>query len=129
MSFLNKYRTDKTAEEQGVWVVLDDDIEVKVARLNNKAARDLRRTLEKPYRNMQTIPDAANEAILTKVIAQAVVKDWKGVTDLNGKTVPYSPDVAEKLFKEFPDFLSDVVSAAMTRETFQGEATEAAKND
>jgi hypothetical protein len=69
MAFLSKYKTDKTAEEAGVWVVLDDDLEVKVARLNNKKARDLRRQLEKPYRNFTTIPDAVNEEILTKVIS------------------------------------------------------------
>lgn len=129
MSFLSKYKTDKTAEEQGVWVVLADEIEVKVARLNNKSARDLRRQLEKPYRNMSSIPDAANEEILIKVIARAVLKDWKGVTDEKGQAQSYSADLAEKLFREFPDFLNDVVSAAMTRETFQTEAVESAKND
>jgi len=43
MAFLNKYKTDKIAEENGVWVVFDDDVEVKVARLSSKAARDLRK--------------------------------------------------------------------------------------
>jgi hypothetical protein len=55
------------------------------------------------------------------------VKDWKGVEDESGP-VAFSADAAEKLFKEYPDFLSDVVSAAMARETFQAEGTEAAKN-
>jgi hypothetical protein len=128
MGFLNKYKTDKTAEVAGVWVEIDAGVEWKVARLNNEKARTERRNLEKPYRNFQTIPDHVNEEILRKVVARAVLLDWKGVTGDDGKEIPYTPETAEKLFKELPDLLNDVVSLAMARETFQAEGTEAAKN-
>lgn len=128
MSFASRYKTNKVAEENGVWVVFDDDVEVKVARLNNKKARDLRRTLEKPYRNFSTIPDKAAEEILIKVVAQAVIKDWKGVTDEDGAVIPFNAENAIAVLTEYPDFLNDVVNAAMARETFSVEGVEAAKN-
>lgn len=126
--FLSKYKTDKTAETQGVWVVLDDDVEIKVARLNNKEASDLRTKLQKPFKNFNSIPDKVNEQILIKVISGAVLKGWKGVEDENGE-VKFTPANAQKILKEFPDFLSQVISASAARETFLAEGTEASKND
>lgn len=128
MGFLNKYKTDKTAELNGVWIEVDDGVEWLIARLNNEKAREMRRRLEKPYRSFANIPDKANEEILRKVIANTVLLDWKGITDDDGKLIPYSPEKAEELLKELPDFLTDVANASMARETFQTEAVEAAKN-
>lgn len=138
MSFLSKYKTDKDAELNGVWVEIDQDTEIKVARLSNERARELRRKLEKPYRNFPQVPDSVSEEILRKVMAQAVLLGWqtrqkdgsyKPVLTTDGDAIEYSPAAAEKLFKDFPDFLNDVVSLAVARETFQAEAVEAAKND
>jgi hypothetical protein len=129
MGFLNKYKTDKTAELAGVWVDVDAGVEWKIARLSNEKARAERRNLEKPYRNFQNIPDSVQEDILRKVVARTVLLDWKGMTDTDGKEIPHSPAKAEELFKEFPDFLNDVVGLSVARETFQAEAAEAAKND
>lgn len=133
MSFLNKYKTDKTAELNGVWVEIDANVEILVARLNNEKARAERRNLEKPYRNFQTIPDSVSEDILRKVMARTVLLGWRtksetGVVTLTLDGVEYSPEAAEKLFKDYPDFLNDVVSLAVARETFQAEGTEAVKN-
>lgn len=128
MSFLNKYKTDKAAETEGVWVQVDDGVEWLVARINNDKARAERRTLEKPYKNFREIPDSVHEDILRKVVARTVLLGWKGMKDDKGKEIPHSPAKAEELFKEYPDMLSDVMSLSMARETFQTEGTEAAKN-
>jgi hypothetical protein len=128
MGFLNKYKTDKNAEVNGVWIEVDDGVEWLIARLNNERAREMRRKLEKPYRSFQSIPDKVSEEILRKVIASTVLLDWKGMTDDNGKAIPYSAEKAEELLKDLPDLLTDVANASMARETFQTEAVEAAKN-
>lgn len=128
MGFLNKYKTDKTAELEGVWVEVDTGVEMRIARLNNDKARDMRRRLEKPYRSFATIPEKVSEEIMRKVVANAVLVDWKGVTGEDGKIIPYSPETAEKLLTDYPDLLNDVASVAMARETYQSESTEAVKN-
>lgn len=127
MSFLKKYKTDKVAETEGTWVSIDDDIEIKVARLNNKEASDMRAKLQKKYKNFTSIPDKVNEQILIKVISNTVLKDWKGIQDEKG-VVAFSASAAEKMLTEYPDFLSDVISASAARETFLSEGTEASKN-
>ena len=129
MSFLQKYKTDKAAEQNGVWIEVDDGVEIKVARLNNEKARELRRTLEAPYRNFKEVPPKALEDIMRRIVASCVLLDWKGVDqDADGNDVLYSPDRAEEIFVEYPDFFNDVVSASAARETFQTEALDAAKN-
>jgi hypothetical protein len=129
MGFLSKYKTDKTAETAGVWVEIDVGVELKIARINNEKARNERRALEKPYRNFAEIPAHVSEDILRKVVARTVLLDWKGVTDADGADLgEYDPAKAEKLFKDFPDFLNDVVSLSVARETFQTETTDAVKN-
>lgn len=129
MGFLSKYKTDKDAETNGVWVEVDNGVELKVARINNDKAREERRRLEKPYRNFANgAPEHVQEDILRKVVSKHVLLDWKGVTDDDGKPLTFSAETAEKLFKEFPDFLNDVLNLSMARETFAAEATEAVKN-
>lgn len=127
MSFLNKYKTDKKAEVEGVWIEIDTGVELRIARLNNEKAKELRRSLEKPYRNFQSVPDKVNEDIMRKVVARTVLLDWRGMTDGSG-AVAYSAEKAEELFVEYPDFLNDVVSVSLAREAFQTESTDAAKN-
>lgn len=129
MSFLNKYKTDKRAEVEGVWVEIDNGVSFRIARLNNDKAREMRRTLEKPYRNFQTIPDSKSEEIFRKIVANAVLLDWKGMTDEAGVPISYSPEAVERILKEYPDLLNDVVMLSAARETFQAESIEAVKND
>jgi hypothetical protein len=128
MSFLNRYKTDKRAETEGVWVEIDTGVELKVARVNNEKAREMRRKLEKPYASFRVIPDSVNEDIFRKIVSNHVLLDWKGITDADGKEIKFSVEAAEKVLKDYPDFFNDVLSLAGARETFQDEATDAAKN-
>lgn len=128
MSFLNKYKTDKRAEVEGVWVEVDAGTSFRIARLNNDKAREMRRTLEKPYRNFQTIPDSKSEEFLRKIVAHTILLDWKGMTDENGTEIAHSPEAVERILKDYPDLLNDVVMLSAARETFQTESIEAVKN-
>lgn len=133
MSFLKKYKTDKSAEVKGVWVEVDENedgtkVEWLIARINNENARDLRRKLETPYRNFPKIPDSVSEDILRKVVAKTILLGWKGMTDEDDKVIEFSPEAAEKLLKDYPDMMNDVVGLSMARETFQAEGVEAVKN-
>jgi hypothetical protein len=133
--FRDRYNTDKNLEEEGVWVDYGDGLKVKVRRLSSKTSRDVRRKLEKPYsaqfRNRE-MPDALQEELLNKQVAQAIVLDWEGVEDPDGKDgamLPYSQDNVLRMVKEFPDFRDDILTAAMERSTFEKEQREkGAKN-
>lgn len=128
-AFLDRYKTDKTAEAEGAWVALDEGLRVKIVRANHPEARKMRRRLEKPYQAMREVPEAAQEKITTQIIARVILKDWEGVTDEKGKAIPFSPDAAEKVFEQFPDFRDEVIALSLQRDTFKAEVVEeAAKN-
>lgn len=118
--FLDRYKTDKKLEEEGQWVDLGDEILVKVARLNSERSQAVRRKLEKPYSKIRgNIPEDISEEILTKQVAEAVLLDWKGVTDDNGKDLECTYENRYKMLKEFKDFRFDVVTCSMEAETFK----------
>lgn len=127
-SFTKRYATNETAAEEGVFVDFGDGIQVKVARFDNKQSRDLRRKLEKPYRNIlqrnRQLPPELEEKLAIQQIAEAVIKDWKGITDENGKEIKFTPEAAKEILTKYPDFLNDVLTVSMERDLFRQEALE-----
>lgn len=128
MGFMKKYAVDKDAVSQGTWVLFDEGVEIKIASLKSDEAKKLRRKLEAPYRAMREIPAHVQEDILTKMLAQVVVKDWKGLTDEEGNAITFSVEKADELLRKYPEFLEDVIVAATSRETFREDGVEAVKN-
>lgn len=124
-AFTKRYATNKQAEREGVEVDFGDGMFVTLVRMNHPDAKKLRRKLEKPYARMTEIPDDVQEGILNQVMAQVIVRGWRGV-DLGNGEVPYSADNVADVFKRFSDFRDDVATAALTRETFKTEDDEAA---
>lgn len=61
--------------------------------------------------------------------AYAVVLDWEGFTDTNGKELPYSPEFMIQVFEQYPRAFDDVRTFAEDLRNFAIEAeAEAAKN-
>lgn len=138
----DRYNTDRKAEEDGQWVDFGDGIKVKVRRLNSKHSRDTRRKLEKPYQaqfRAREMPDNLQEELLNKQMAQSIVVDWEGVDDpyaeagKDGSMPAFActPENVQKLVSDpdFKDFREDILTAAMTRETFEKEAREDARKN
>ncbi len=132
--FLDRYSTDRSLEESGVWIDFGDGLKVQVRRLTSKTSRETRRKLEKPYttqfRNRE-MPDSLQEELLNKQMSQAIVVNWEGVADPADpkKMLPYSPDNVLRMVQEFPDFRDDILTAAMERSTFAKEEREAAEKN
>lgn len=124
-AFMKRYATNKTAEREGVEVDFGDGMFVTLVRMNHPDAKKTRRKLEKPYQRMSEIPDDIQEGILNQVMAQVIVRSWRGIDFGNGE-VPHSTENVVSVFKQFPDFRDDVATAALTRETFKTEDDEAA---
>lgn len=147
--FMDRYSTDKTLEEEGVWVDYGEGLKVKIRRLNSKHSREVRRKLEKPYAAQfrgREMPESLQEELLNKQLAGSIVVDWEGVPDPDnapqfladgvtpdpknpGTMLPYSPENVLRMVKEFGDFRDDILTAAMEKTTFQKEQRkEAEKN-
>jgi hypothetical protein len=121
--FTDKYKNDEKAVTEGKWFDLGDGVEVKVVRIDNADSRKMRMNLERPYRG-RDIPVSRLEDILSTVVARAVLKDWKGVTDENGNELMFSSEEALRQFRRYPDFRDDVAVAAADREQFRVDTLE-----
>lgn len=122
------FRTDKALEKEGI--VLDyGDFKIKVARAggSNAAFQKALTAKVRPYKRQLdagTIPDDVAEKLFLDVYAESVVLGWEGVTDENGKPLPYSKENAVKLFSDLPDLFRDVQSQAASISNFRAEVTE-----
>lgn len=122
------FLTDKALEKEGI--VLDyGDFKIKVARAGgaNAAFQKALTAKVRPYKRQLdagTIPDDVAEKLFLDVYAEAVVLGWEGVTDENGKPLPYSKENAVKLFSDLPDLFRDVQNQAAAISNFRAEVTE-----
>lgn len=128
---LNKFKTDSTLEEAGVWVELGDGAKVLVARMYNRRYKQEFQKLMRPYRiqaRTETLADETAEDILIKCMASTILLDWQGVF-IDDKEIPYSPSNAEKILSEFKDFRNIISEFSQNMELFRAnEEREAAKN-
>lgn len=124
MGFFKRYKTDKTLEENGVWVDLGEDVHVLVGRLTSKRTREVRRRLMRPYESMREVPPELEDKINIQVMAEAVLLDWRGITDEEEKAIPYSREAAIKLLSDFPDFRDEVAGASLRRDIFRANELE-----
>lgn len=131
----NRFKTDASAENDGVWIDLGDGAKIKVARAGNRKNSDLFTRLTngdpdyKRKEKLGTLTDAEYEPILLQVIADTILLDWEGFTE-DGKPVPYSRENALRLLS-FRDFRKAVQDASAEAANFRAQnvadATDALK--
>lgn len=128
MGIFNTFKTDKAAEESGVWVMVDDGEEICIARHGNAKHKAIVEELTKPYRAILRaggeIPDAKTDEIALEATARALLIDWRGIKDEAGEPLPYSVEAAKKVLTELPEFRNRVVQMSMTFETFRTASLE-----
>lgn len=147
--FMDRYSTDRSLEEEGVWVDYGDGLKVQVRRLNSRHSRETRRKLEKPYAAQfrgREMPESLQEQLLNKQLSQSIVVDWEGVPDPDnspgfledgitpdpkkpGKFLDCTPENVLMMVERFPDFRDDILTAAMEKTTFQKEQTKVAEGN
>lgn len=131
MSLYNIYETDTKLENEGVWVSISKDIKVKVAALGNKAHQEILEKLLKPYKSQirkNLLDKELEEDIHVQAIAKTILIDWEGMTDRDGKPLPYSYENAYKLLtdEKLKRFKGDILYLAKEAETFKTEEKEEA---
>jgi len=128
------YETDLDLEKEGVWVEITADIKVKIAALGNKNHQEAIEKFAKPYKSQirhKTISVEVEEDLHLKAIAKAVLVDWEGMTDREGKALPYSFDNCYALLSDpkMKRFKADILLIAKEAETFKNvEVEDAVKN-
>lgn len=128
MNLIQKYGTDVSLEEEGVWVDYGDGVEVKIARWGNSTFRRVYARLTRPYKEQmrrESLAPEIDKRIMDQVIAESIVLDWKGV-DLGHGEIPHNQAAALEVMarKDLKDFRADIVTASQAAETFRIEEIE-----
>jgi hypothetical protein len=126
--------TDEDAAENGKWIKGEDlwprgaGIELKIRRMTSKKALKTRAELLTKYAKFQNkkgqFPEEIDHRMLCELLAQAVIVDWKGIPDKDGKLIPFTRESAFHLVDKLPDFRAQIVQAAMDMDQFRADDLE-----
>lgn len=127
-----EFGTDSDLEVNGVWQDIGDGARVRVARWNNPAHKKVLERLRKKFRHFQMagrdIPDEEAEKITVESMVEAILLDWDGFVDDDGKELKYSRNAAFSML-EIKDFRDLVAGLSLAAEIFRKkEVEEIAKN-
>ena len=120
------FKTNEDLEEAGVWAVLSRDplIRVKVRRLKSKRSLEARKELDKPFANeirRGTLSTDEQKDLALKQIAHGVIAAWEGVTDAEGKELPYTPKNAYDILKALPELADLIIGISVEAENYKDQ--------
>lgn len=130
MSIYKKYSTDKTKDQEGVFIPVGGGASFKLTRMGPTNIRygNKFKALSKPYerlaKNDELSPEKALE-IQVKAFCGTVLVDWKDVTDKDGNPLEFSEENAVKVLTDLPDLYLELVSESENRDNFQIDEKEA----
>ena len=121
MDIAKKFGTDKSAEENGVWIDIGDGAKIKVARLGNRYYKEAFKQKTKPYnKRMDSIPEDIAEKILIEAMVEGILLDWQGFL-IDGVSYPYNKQNAFNILQKYNDFRDLVISHASEIENYKKE--------
>lgn len=126
MDLFSKYKTDADKERDGVWVPLDGESRIRIARTNNPLYREAMVRKMNRYKmaaKSKVIPEDAWLDIVNELVAETILVDWEGITE-KGQPLPYSVENAKRVLTELKDFREMVLSIADNMENFKEELDE-----
>lgn len=131
LDIFETFATDEAAEDGGVWVNLNAESSLLIARDGNDACERMVEELMLEYADKLAGPeDVSREAqrmLEIKVTAATILKGWKNLT-YQGEAVDYSVENAEKLLAH-KDFRRRVLYHARQRSAYMLQHEESvAKN-
>lgn len=134
MNLYNRYETSKEAEENGIDLIFGDGIRITVRRIHsgNKKFANRAKIFNKKYgRQLENgnLSDDIQRQFIAETYAKAVVVDWKGVTDKEGKKLEFNEKNCIKILVDLPDLMEEIADYASSFENFrQANLDENVKN-
>ena len=134
-SIYEMYATDHQREVEGFWHPVSEKISFKLARAGgaNMTYTQVLEAKTRPHRRevdslntdtdkkvRQSTLDLLNR-LMRESFAEAVIQDWKGVTDEKGKKLVFSPAAATKLLTDLPDLFIELREVAAKQANFRHE--------
>lgn len=113
-----EFKTDKEIEQEGLWVSPMPNVRFRVRRYggaNNTRIKSANLQFIKPeMRRIQagTISDTELENLNLKAFISACLAGWEGITDEEGKDIPFDTAVAYEVLQPLPDLCDVLFKAA-----------------
>ena len=123
------FGTDSSMEQSGIWLEYGEFGRFLVARAggsNSRFTKSMER-LSRPHRRQiqnETLDESIANELLLKAFAESVILRWEGITDSDGKDLPFTRDNVIKLFKDLPDLFIDIREQAAKAANFQAAEVE-----
>jgi len=99
---LNEQRVDDSLEVDGVWVDIDDETSLLIARYQNPKHKEYLRKRLEPYKRMIRMGKLSNdvaEKIEREAMAKYILLGWRGMKE-GGAELLYTSDNALRLLSE-----------------------------
>lgn len=126
------YALDATLEAEGAWVEFRGGMQLRVRSDSTRAVRQWANKNAKGQRQQiiahgGILPVDMIDKNEIAMCAAVLVSDWRGVTDRDGKPLPYSPENVRQVLTDLPSLRREVLFTARSEETFRPEADELGK--
>jgi hypothetical protein len=123
MDIKKLFGTNKEKETEGTFIPIGGGVEIKMKRAgasNKDFAFDQAKMLRPFSKQISTgtIDPATLVDINVSLFTRHIVTDWKGVTE-DGKPVKFSKEKFMEYAKAYPDFFSEIFSAAHDMQNFK----------
>ena len=131
MGTYDHFKRNEDREQQGITLDLGGVGKFKMARAggSNKRYQQCLERGMRPHRKafqQGTLNEEVANKILLDTFIDSVLLGWDGVTDQNGKAMPYTKDNARKLMGDLPDLFVALRDAASDMSLFRDEEQQAA---
>lgn len=126
LSIEKKFATDLEASKDGVWHRIDEETQIKVAKARNENFK--KRAFElfnenkiELFSKTGKFTDLDERKLMSQLIAETILLDWRGVKDQDGKEVKYTPEIGAQVLAnpEMGDFLELVQTCAENEEAYR----------
>ena len=124
---ITKLLVDPAKEQAGVWTDYDETSSLLIGSITSRRYKDAYQSeLDSARIKLRKISNEQAEKIQIKVLAKAVLLNWKGVKKGEAE-YPYSQENAEYILTNCPQVREFVLQAAANIENFKAETVEEAK--
>lgn len=127
------FETDVNAGEDGKWYEPIPGVAFKLRRYTSNASLNSRRRLltalqgrMKGMKAGDELPASLDTEMQIEQMAEAIVADWKGVTDRDGNELPFTRENARKVLTDLPDLRTLLSEYAGNIENYRVENLEEA---
>jgi hypothetical protein len=126
-NLFDKYKTNKDLESEGVWFMTSKDTGFLLRRsggANSNRMKMITAKHQKPVLHKiknDLLTDEESQEIGLKIFVDAVLVDWKGVTDEEGNEIPFSRENAIEVLQEVPDLVDRLLAHTIDFNNFKEE--------